>query len=988
MPDVRTIPLSPLSRRRTPAAAPVPPGRGGPRPAVLLLAVISLLAVAPPLTAQTTGRIQGRVTDRATGEPLAGVLVRVQVLDRATYSSESGRFVLAGLPSGRHDVRVEILGYVPLDLESVVVRASRPTELAIELEQTAVPVPPLRVQAERIPLIEPEVSETRQIVPGAALRELPVTTVEQALELTTGVSDGHFRGGRVGQETYLVDGMAIKNQVEGATEGQGLQYSRTSLSEIEVITGGFGAEYGSALSGVVSYTTRRGDPESWEGSALFLTDRVSPEWASVGQSTLNLTAGGPLRFLGEGATLLADLQLEGLQDAEPRGRGLTCIEPGDGNAAVDGAISVLTSDPARARLHCPYTQRGLPYQQGDGLIGFLRLDKRISGRFNVAATLLRNRFQRELYTPELKYNTGSQLGRSTEAWLGALILDHVTQSDGRALNLTARIAAQRLDRYLGIVEPSAIRTRTTILGFGLSDFEFAGEDYVRLPIEQQLDSAVAVPGYREPGSTSGSPFGAAAEGILATTGTSGLAAYSRSDFLGTDLTAELITASGGAYSAGFQGKFYRVETYERTLAYLAGSAPNYARFYPATLAGFFDARLRPDPLLTITAGMRVEGFRSGLDFSLDRSDFLAPVASTDWKVNATPRLGIAGAFRNSAGRTAFRFNYARVAQPPDFQFFIDNTIGDSLRTDVRRQGNPNLAFEQGNAFEAGFSQLFSDVVGLDVTAYFKTLTDLVTGNIGLGGSAPVFTTGDKGTVKGLEITARGRWSGFGFRAGYALSEATGITSGAFDDSDPVPVGTTAEYPLAFDRRHTIDGALFVGRAAAAAGFRGVGEGLGASPVGLVVTARSRSGYPLNSGPPDPEAPATAVQRLPWTHAIDARLTWDFAGFPGCARCGLRLVVDGRNLFGRDNVIALRRDSGRLAPSLATIDALADRPTTSLFPIPRESDRYSVLADLDGDGLVDSPEFETARFAAALDASDPSLLFGEPRRLLLGMEVLF
>ena len=74
----------------------------------------------------------------------------------------------------------------------------------------------------------------------------------------------------------------------------------------------------------------------------------------------------------------------------------------------------------------------------------------------------------------------------------------------------------------------------------------------------------------------------------------------------------------------------------------------------------------------------LEGFQSGLDFSLDRSDFLAPSVSTDWKTNVTPRLGVAGAFRNSAGRSAFRVNYARVAQPPDFQFFIDNTIGDSL----------------------------------------------------------------------------------------------------------------------------------------------------------------------------------------------------------------------------------------------------------------------------------------------------------------------
>lgn len=941
------------------------------------------------LNAQTTGRIQGSVTDLSSGQPLSGVLIRIEELDRSTFSLETGRFVLAGLPAGRHDVRVELVGYKPLELESVVVRASRESELALELEPTAVPVEPIRVEAERIPLIEPEVSETRQIVQGAALRELPVTTVEQALELTTGVSDGHFRGGRVGQETYLVDGMAIKNQVEAATEGQGLQFSPTALSEIEVITGGFSAEYGSSLSGVVSYTTRRGDPERWSGQALFLTDRISPEDASVGQSTLNLTAGGPLGFLGEGATLFADLQLQGLQDAEPRARGLTCLQPGDADPLVAGAIEAYQSSRVTAGLHCPYEQAGLPYQQGDGLIGFLRLDKRLSGRLNLAATLLRNRFQREIYTPELKYNAGSQLGRSTEAWMGALILDHVTQRDGRALNLTARLALQRLDRYLGVVDPAEVSGRSTVLGFGVSDFRFAGESFVRLPIEEQLDSVVAVPGYRQPGGIGGSPFGAAGEGIFTTTGTSGLAAYSRSDFLGTDLVAELITADGNSFRGGFQGKFYQVEAYERTRAYLAGSAPNYARFYPTTLAGYLDASIRPDPLFTITAGMRVEGFQSGLDFSLDRSDFLAPTASTDWKVNVTPRLGVAGAFENSAGRSAFRFNYARVAQPPDFQFFIDNTIGDSLRTDVRRQGNPNLAFEQGNAFEFGISQLFGDVVGLDVTAYLKNLTDLVTGSISLAGAAAdQFTTGDKGTVKGLEITLRGRWPGFGLSAGYALAQATGITSGAFDESGTVPPGTTAEYPLSFDRPHTFDGALFLGRAATSARVAPVEGGLAASPIGLVLTARIRSGYPLTSGPPDPEAPYSDIERLPWTSMFDARFTYEFAGLPGCGGCALRLVVDAKNLFGTENVIALRRDSGQLAPSMGTLIDLVERPATATFPIPRESERYAPLADLNGNGVITATEFQTARFAAAMDASDPSLLFGEPRQLRLGLEVAF
>ena len=103
---------------------------------------------------------------------------------------------------------------------------------------------------------------------------------------------------------------------------------------------------------------------------------------------------------------------------------------------------------------------------------------------------------------------------------------------------------------------------------------------------------------------------------------------------------------------------------------------------------------------------------------------------------------------------------------------------------------------------------------------------------------------------------------------------------------------------------------------------------------------------------------------------------------------MRLVVDGKNLFGTDNVVALRRDSGRLAPSTETLLDLAERPVTSTFPIPQESERYAPFADLNSNGVITATEFDTARFAAALDSSDPSLLFGEPRQLRLGLEFAF
>ena len=951
----------------------------------LLLGTLLVVGLPALAGAQTTGRISGRVQDAVTGAPLAGASVRVEAAELEAITTDEGRFVLAGLPAGDVDLAVDLLGYTPLRLQGVAVRAGRAVDLAIALESSAFELDPIVVDADRIPLIEPEVAATREVVTGEVLRELPVTRVSEAVELSTGVSNGHFRGGQIGQEVYLVDGFAVKNQVEATTGGSAIELAPTSLQELEVVTGGFGAQYGSALSGVVSYVTRRGSERRWEGGVGLRSDHLAPAAEANGFTALNLHGGGPVPFLGERATLFADLHLEGLNDADPRSRGLTCLRADDVETDLALPITALRDGPDSGHLYCPFQRDGLPGQRGDRLIGFLRLDRPAFGGL-VTASLLHNRFQRELYTQELKYSADSRLGQRTRSTLGTLAFDLGGQTGGGADRFTLRLAGQRLDRYLGAIDRASLADRSTVAGFGWSEFEFLGEEFTRSSIEQQIANPQPVPGYQTPSGLRDSPFGPAAEGIFVTEGTSGIANWSRSDMVGADLVGEKFSASGNTYRAGVSGKLYRVEVYERTRAYLAGSSPNYARFYPSTVSAFTEASIRPEDLFTVNVGVRVEGFRNGLEFRPVRDDFLAPVVDTEWNFHFAPRIGIAGAFRNSAGRTAFRVNYARMAQPPDFQFFIDNTIGDSLRTDIRRQGNPNLAFEEGSTVEAGISHLLWDRLGFELVGFHKTLGNLVTGNVQLVGASPgQFTTGDDGTVNGVELSTLARWPDVFARLGYSLQKAEGLTSGAFADTGAVDPGRVEPVPLAFDRRHTVDLTVLLGRAARAAS-----ELTGGLPVGAVLTTRVRSGYPLYPlEAVDEEGRPNPIGRLPWTALVDFGLTWEVPRrILGCERCGAQLVLEVKNLFDRDNIIALRRDTGLIGPSLAAVQQQTAAPVSSNFPIPRESDRYSSSIDLDGNGLISQGEFSIARFAAVVDRNDPSLFFGPARELRVGMEVTF
>ncbi|MBR9988669.1 MAG: TonB-dependent receptor [Gemmatimonadetes bacterium] len=944
------------------------------RSLITAAALFLTLLIAPSAEAQTIGSIIGRVVDATTGEGIEAVTIEVTGTSLRGLSGADGRFIIGSVPPGERTLRIDHLGYKPQVLEGIIVRTGRTQELRIELTTAPVAVAGVIVQAERVRLIEPDVSASHDIIVSRELRALPVDRLEQAVELTPGVSGGHFRGGRVGQEVHVVDGMELKNQFEASSQGVGIELSPSALEEIEVITGGFGAQYGSALSGVVSYVTRRGSADAWESRASVLTDEWAPESMFSGFTGLSVSAGGPLSFLGGGATLFVDVLAQGMIDSEPRARGLTCLREEDVEA--DLAAEIASVRAGAASLLCPYESSMLPHQRGDKFIGFARLDRQIAPNLRFYSTFVRNRVQRELYTSEFRYNPDVQLGQRTLGTLGTLNLDWSRNTPSRAYHMSGRVGLMRLDRYLGAVEPATF-DGTRVGGFGFGTFRFLGEDLVRSDIEEQLAAPQPVPGYVEPGGSIGSPYGLAGTGIYFTEGTPHIANWATTDMLSIDLVSEVLGLSGSSMRGGLSTKLYGVESYERTLSHLTGSLPNFARFYPATLSGFSEARIAITDEMTMNVGIRVDAFRSGIDFRANREDFLSPVIDAKWNLSLNPRFGVAMPVPGTNNTAALRFNYGYVSQPPDFRFFLDTTVGDSLRTDIRRQGNPAMSFERGKSFEFGVSSLLGQNAGGSLTLFRKELSHLVTGVMRVGANGePLFSTDDEGSVQGLELAMRARWSSLSFRASWALQKAVGVASGT--DSDSILTGDRRflEYPLAFDRRHSIDLAMFYGRAA------GAESGWSAA-----LTSSIQSGYPVDRIAAAGAGEDLRATYLPWTSTIDMRLSRDLGRLPGCDGCAWRVVADGRNLLGRENVIAVRRDTGGLGPTLGAVRALADAMPAPA-DIPAESPLYSAGIDLDGNGIITQNEFRLARTAAALSRFDPSLYFGEPRQLRLGIELAF
>jgi len=259
---------------------------------VLGLAVLS----ATPLFGQArSGKIQGRVTDKATGEPIAGAQVSVLNSTLGNLTNSQGFYFINEVPAGPTSLRVQFIGYRPVILKDERILAGQTVNLNFQLEQTAVQLEAITVQGERNPLVPRDQVASKAIVKGETIDQLPLDNASSIVVLTPGVVQTNqgrtIRGGRPNEEAVFIDGVLVRSY--GTGTAQNINVPTNALEQVDVTVGAFSAQFGEGQSGVVSYVTKQGGPK-YTGSLEVNTDQLSPDTWRTDFNRLEATFGGPI----------------------------------------------------------------------------------------------------------------------------------------------------------------------------------------------------------------------------------------------------------------------------------------------------------------------------------------------------------------------------------------------------------------------------------------------------------------------------------------------------------------------------------------------------------------------------------------------------------------------------------------------------------------------------------------------------------------------
>jgi hypothetical protein len=260
------------------------------------VAAVAVLLAAGPLFGQaTTGKIQGRVTDAATGQPIEGAQITVDGTTLGNLTNNEGFYFINEVPAGLQAVTAQFIGYRAEKVVDERILAGQTSTLNFQLQQTAVELEALVVEGERNPLVPRDQTATKSIVRGESVELLPILNTTQIVALQPGVVQTNqgqsFRGARPNEEAVLIDGALTRSY--GTGNANPVLLPVNSLEQVDVTVGAFSAEFGESQSGLVSYVTRSGGP-NYSGMVQFQTDQLSPSDWRTNYNRVEANFGGPI----------------------------------------------------------------------------------------------------------------------------------------------------------------------------------------------------------------------------------------------------------------------------------------------------------------------------------------------------------------------------------------------------------------------------------------------------------------------------------------------------------------------------------------------------------------------------------------------------------------------------------------------------------------------------------------------------------------------
>lgn len=232
--------------------------------ALVWATLILVAAQQVPIYAATTGTIVGEVRDAETGEPLQGVNISLVGTPLTTVSDARGVFSFTNIVPDTYEVSADLVGYAPAEITDIDVQMDLATAVKLQMSPTVQEEPDVVIVQNQI-ITNPDASQNLYTRTGRdehlskaspnSFYQVPdiVSTVPGVVQDELG--NLHIRGGRDDEIGWMIEGIPVTNPIDNTF---GTNLVTVGMSRLQVYTGGYQAQYGNAISGILNEIKRTG----------------------------------------------------------------------------------------------------------------------------------------------------------------------------------------------------------------------------------------------------------------------------------------------------------------------------------------------------------------------------------------------------------------------------------------------------------------------------------------------------------------------------------------------------------------------------------------------------------------------------------------------------------------------------------------------------------------------------------------------------------
>jgi len=807
----------------------------------IFILIISLFLTNSYVFAGTTGKISGTVKDAATGDPIPGCNILIVGTNIGAASNIKGEYFILNIPPGKYSVRATMVGYKTYIVDDVQVITDLTTEINFSIEETSFEIEEEVVVVAERPLVRKDETSKQAVVSSDDIMNMPVNGLKEILTTKAGFTvDANGDLHVRGGRTDEISFMIDGVKTEDPLYREtNNNFNKDAINEMVIISGTFNAEYGDAMSGIVNITTKDGGSE--------IHGRLEYTTPTLEQS--------PYRSANA---------FSGVQDELNYSKSSVMDKA---YFPIAGQLRGSLSGPIFSNLSffiSGYSNNAdsyLPHGYSTSVDGFGKLTFLATPTLKFALSGQLTNSDRQGYRHSWKYRSEHQT--HTETKMNRQIFN-ITHTLNKNLFYTANISRfdNKMLTRVGDKSPSEYtigKTGETVF-FYIDGDDSRYADNRTTTYRGKIDATWQANNYHQ-------------------------------------------------FKSGIELIQHDINVHEESQPWPSGA--NFKDIYvkkPFEFATYLQDKIEYDYII-VNLGMRLDYLDAQATMWPDirrfgsfdeNNDFIqAAEVDVDPQLQFSPRIGLAFPITDQA---VLHFAYGHFFQNPNYNALYYN-IQKDLATSLPLVGNPSVNAQKTVSFEAGIKQQIGESWALDVTAWYKDITDLLsTLQVSyLSQDYVVYYNSDYASVKGIDITFKKRYSNYfsgSIDYGYLIakgnnSQPLGGYFNAFEGEE-IP---HQEFFLDFDQRHSF--------AANLSFFIPKDNGL-LSDLNFNFIFRASSGLPYTPYVDPTVRIDVNSARKPWTSSFDFRLQKKIP----VSVFSLGWFLEVSNLFNNENVLWVYSRTGK------------------------------------------------------------------------------